>query len=118
MTCRPLNARRLLLCASLITGLWAFGGAMALAQAQAPTKPIRLVVPYAPGGGNDALTLDMPHSARRPFNIVVDHDSHEDGSDAAAGDLMSGKIPGSRSFHGDIAGSVVVRKRSMHDIML
>ena len=71
MTCRPLNARRLLLCASLITGLWAFGGAMALAQAQAPTKPIRLVVPYAPGGPIDVTARALAERVKDSLGIVI-----------------------------------------------
>src|SRR5689334_6840189 len=39
----------------LLSALAALGTPPALAQTSYPTKPVRLVVPYPPGGGNDTL---------------------------------------------------------------
>ena len=40
---------------SLLLVLFAVGGMSAIAQGVYPTRPIRLIVPYAPGGGTDIL---------------------------------------------------------------
>ena len=41
-----------------------FGASRAFAQATFPTKPVQMIVPFAPGGGNDVLArLISPHLA-------------------------------------------------------
>jgi hypothetical protein len=47
---KPRSCRRLLLAMSLVLSC-----ATAMGQAGFPDKPIRIVVPFAPGGGTDVL---------------------------------------------------------------
>jgi tripartite-type tricarboxylate transporter receptor subunit TctC len=80
---RSCLARAVLLAASL---------AMVPAHAQYPDKPIRFIVPYAPGGGADALARadaeGMTRSLGQP--VVVENKA---GGDATIGSLFVAKSP-------------------------
>jgi tripartite-type tricarboxylate transporter receptor subunit TctC len=58
---------------ALIGALCLAGAGIGLAQQQYPTKPVRIVVPYAAGGGTDALARYLAHGLERrlgqPFII-------------------------------------------------
>jgi tripartite-type tricarboxylate transporter receptor subunit TctC len=59
----------------LLAALTALGATPALAQAPYPTKPVRLVVPYPPGGGNDTLARIFGQKLTETFGqqIVVEN---------------------------------------------
>ncbi|MDD2545586.1 MAG: tripartite tricarboxylate transporter substrate binding protein [Burkholderiaceae bacterium] len=70
---RSLNTR--LLCALVGVTALALPAASALAQASYPHKPIRLVVPFPPGGGTDmiARTVAQKLADQNKWSVVVDN---------------------------------------------
>jgi tripartite-type tricarboxylate transporter receptor subunit TctC len=75
--------RTLLRCAAVILGLWAMG---AQAQTAYPDRPIRLVIPYAPGGGTDATirVLAGPMGEMLGQSIVIENRTGGAGTIGAA----------------------------------
>lgn len=53
-------SRFFLLCAALVVG-----GAAFAADPAWPTRPVRLVVPFPPGGGNDAFARELGHELQK-----------------------------------------------------
>ena len=85
--------RRDLMGASLAVGLGA-ASAQALAQAAAwPSKPIRLVVPYPPGGSSDiiARAIAQPLSEALKQSVIVDNKAGANGNLGA--DLVAKSAP-------------------------
>ena len=80
---RSCLARAILLAASL---------AMIPAHAQYPDKPIRFIVPFAPGGGADALARAVAEGMTRSLGqpVVVENKA---GGDATIGSLFVAKAP-------------------------
>ena len=75
--------RTLLRCAAVILGLWAMG---AQAQTAYPDRPIRLVIPYAPGGGTDATirVLAGPMGEMLGQSVVIENRTGGAGTIGAA----------------------------------
>ena len=75
--------RTLLRCAAAILGFWAMG---AQAQTAYPDRPIRLVIPYAPGGGTDATisVLAGPMGEMQGQSIVIENRTGGAGTIGAA----------------------------------
>lgn len=85
---RP-NSRRRTLSSLVATALLAFGATgTALAQADYPNKPVRLVVPYAPGGATDVIgrVLAKQLSEALGQQFVVDNRA------GAGGSLGAGQV--------------------------
>src|SRR5215472_2376610 len=61
--------------AGLFLALAAAGTAPALAQSDYPTKPVRLIVPFPPGGSNDVVgrMIAIQLSDRLGKQVVVDN---------------------------------------------
>ena len=59
----------------LLAAVLAAGNGGAMAQAQYPVKPVRLIVPYPPGGGNDTLARIFGQKLTEAFGqqIVVEN---------------------------------------------
>jgi tripartite-type tricarboxylate transporter receptor subunit TctC len=68
----PMDFRRALLRASLILP---FAAALPVCAQEYPRKPIRLIVPFAPGGGNDTVARAIAQSAGASLGqpVVVDN---------------------------------------------
>jgi tripartite-type tricarboxylate transporter receptor subunit TctC len=62
---------------SLITALMLVVAGFASAQAQYPAKPVRIVIPYPPGGGTDLLGRPMAKLLTEKWgqNVIVDNRS-------------------------------------------
>ncbi|MBR0650077.1 tripartite tricarboxylate transporter substrate binding protein [Roseomonas terrae] len=71
-------SRRSLLAAAATTAM----AAPAIAQPAFPTRPIRMVVPFAPGGATDLITRLLAEEMARPLgqNVVVENRSGASGT--------------------------------------
>ena len=67
--------------------------ATAAAAADYPTKPIRLLVPFAPGGGNDALARILGSRLGEAFNVQVVIDNRPGGGGIIANELVAKAAP-------------------------
>jgi tripartite-type tricarboxylate transporter receptor subunit TctC len=69
------SSRTLLLAIGLTVTLAAPVGASAAATNTYPTRPIRIIVPYAPGGGADTLAraIGQPLSESLGYSVVIDN---------------------------------------------
>ena len=69
-----MNAASRLGCALCFVGL-AYAGFAAAAQSGYPTRPIRIVVPYTPGGITDVTTRIVAQEVAKTFaqNVIVDN---------------------------------------------
>ncbi|MDB5859355.1 MAG: transporter substrate-binding protein, partial [Ramlibacter sp.] len=65
--------RRQLALAACAAALFAAGPA--LAQAKYPAKPIRFIVPFAPGGGTDAMARLVAHklTEKNGYTVIIDN---------------------------------------------
>lgn len=72
---------------------WALSSGMALAQDRYPTRPIRLVIPFAPGGGSDVTArLLGPRIADRLGQPVV-IDNRPAASGVVGADIVAKAVP-------------------------
>ena len=68
---------------------------MADADAAYPTKPIRLIVPYAPGGGNDTMARAIGAKLSAAWNQQVIIDNRPGANGLVAGELAATAAPDS-----------------------
>ena len=87
------DQRRRLIGATLLLGSLAIAHAPALAQAQWPSKPIKIVVPYPPGGSSDiiARAISQPLSAALGQPVIVENKPGANGNLGA--DFVSKSAP-------------------------
>ena len=87
-----LASRRVLLaCAIAFSPL--FSGAAPAADAAYPTRPIRLLVPFAPGGGNDALARILGVRLGDAFGQQVVVDNRPGGAGIVANEVVAKAAP-------------------------
>ena len=93
--------RRLLIGGAAATGLWA---ALPRAHAQAawPTKPLRLVVPFAPGGSSEIVARAVASEMAKTIgqNVFVDN------KPGAAGNIAMQEVAASTDEHTLILGHI------------
>ncbi|MES2561525.1 MAG: tripartite tricarboxylate transporter substrate binding protein, partial [Pseudomonadota bacterium] len=75
-----------------ITGLMVFSGAFA-AQQNYPTKPIRWVAPYAPGGSTSALSRLVGDELSKTFGKPVIIDNRPGGNTVIGADAVAKATP-------------------------
>ena len=87
------RAQRLAGVAACVVGLWGTCAAAASPQANFPSRPIRVIVPFSPGGGSDVLArlLGPPLSDRLGQPVVVDN--RPAGSGIVGGDIVAKSTP-------------------------
>ena len=87
------RAHRLAGVAACVVGLWGTCAAAASPQANYPSRPIRVIVPFSPGGGSDVLArfLGPRLSDRLGQPVVVDN--RPAGSGILGGDIVAKSTP-------------------------
>src|SRR6187397_241673 len=88
---RLLCSLRLLVASVAAGALWS-AGATALAQSDYPARPIRIVVPYSPGTGSDALARSIAQGITEKTGKVVVVENKEGGG-SLIGTLAVAKAP-------------------------
>ena len=88
----PLSHRVLLACGIALCPLLCVAAPPAAGQAY-PTKPIRLLVPFAPGGGNDALARILGGRLGEVFGNQVVVDNRPGGGGIVANDVVAKAAP-------------------------
>jgi len=80
---------------------------LAFAQATYPQSPIRLVVPYAPGGVVDAVARQWADRMRGPLGTVVVENQGGGGGTIGAGAVSRAKPDGYTLLFGDTSSQVI-----------
>ena len=88
-----LASRRLLLASGIALSPCVGGAAPAAVDAAYPTRPIRLLVPFAPGGGNDALARILGGRLGEAFAHQVVVDNRPGGGGIVANDVVAKAAP-------------------------
>ena len=65
----------------------------ALAQSKYPERPIRLVIPFTPGGVNDAIGRPWANKMKSLLGTVVENMGGAGSSLGAAAETTAGNIP-------------------------
>ncbi len=73
--------------------LSSLGGAGAYAQASYPNKPIRWVVPYAPGGGTDLIARPLATKLSEVLGASIVYENRPGGGGLIAGELVARATP-------------------------
>jgi len=76
-----------------VAGLWGTCAAMAASQANYPSRPVRVIVPFSPGGGSDVIArlLGPRLSERLGQPVVVDN--RPAGTGIVGGDIVAKSAP-------------------------
>ena len=88
--------------AALVT-LAALAAPAAMAQTKYPNKPIRLIVPFAPGGGTDIVARTLSKYLTEAFgqSVVVDNRA---GGGGTIGAETTVRAPRGKKASGDLLG--------------
>ncbi len=73
--------------------LSSLGGVGAYAQASYPNKPIRWVVPYAPGGGTDLIARPLATKLSEVLGVSIVYENRAGGGGLIAGELVARATP-------------------------
>jgi tripartite-type tricarboxylate transporter receptor subunit TctC len=85
-----IRAALLTLAAGVATGAWA--------QSSYPDKPIRWIVPYAPGGGTDAIVRPISIKASELLGQTVVYDNRGGAGGLIAGEIVARAAPDGYTF--------------------
>ena len=77
------------------------------AQSKFPDKPIRLIVPYAPGGVVDAVARNWAEAMRTPLGTVVVENQGGGGGTIGAGTVARAAADGYTLLFGDTSSQVI-----------
>jgi tripartite-type tricarboxylate transporter receptor subunit TctC len=78
-----------------------------LAQPKYPAKPIRLIVPYAPGGVVDAVARNWAEAMRTPLGTVVVENQGGGGGTIGAGAVARAMPDGYTLLFGDTSSQII-----------
>lgn len=76
----------------------AFAAAGASAQSAYPDKPIRWIIPYAPGGGTDVIVRPIAIKASELLGQTVVYDNRGGAGGLIAGELVARAVPDGYTF--------------------
>ena len=86
--------QRSLSCARLIVAIALLAAAgQALAQQSYPNRPIRMIIPYPPGGGNDIMGRVVAQKLTENLGVQVVVDNRGGGSGIIGAELVARSIP-------------------------
>jgi tripartite-type tricarboxylate transporter receptor subunit TctC len=89
-------------------------GGSALAQVKYPSSPIRLIVPYAPGGVVDAVARNWADKVREPLGTVVVENQGGGGGAIGAAAVSRARPDGYTLLFGDTSCEVIAPSLLFH----
>ena len=74
---------------AVVTLLYALGISAVFAQGNYPNKPIRWIVPYAPGGGTDVIARPIALRLGEAFGQPIVYENRGGGGGLIAGEFVA-----------------------------
>jgi tripartite-type tricarboxylate transporter receptor subunit TctC len=84
-----------------------FPGGRALAQSKYPSRTIRLIVPYAPGGVVDAVARHWAERMKAPLGTIIIENQGGGGGTIGASTVAHGQVDGYTLLFGDTSSQII-----------
>ena len=110
-TSHPSRGRRAVLCSAAVASLPLLWSTAARAQSSAwPTKPIRIIVPFAPGGGVDVLTRAVAAELSQRWKQPIVIENRAGAGSIIGADMVAKALPDGYTLLATVNPTVVANR--------